>query len=77
MTIDQYYERTPVTVSELDVAGELIGFKILEQEAQRALVGVYVEDDGWWHLKIKLDSSWLHDLLATTSRTIHLLNPES
>lgn len=70
MSIDQYYERTPVRASELDIVGSLFGIKFLDDN----LVALYIEDDEWYHLKAKFSKDWLLDLGATASRAKFLVD---
>ena len=57
-------------VDELDYDGDLFGYSCksvpYEYEGkvyERTLVGLYLEDDGWWHEKMTFDYGWSGDLL--------------
>jgi hypothetical protein len=45
-------------------SGDLFGFDFLpDVEPRGEVVGLFVEDDGFWHLKMTFNKHWLPDLL--------------
>lgn len=56
-----------VLVDDLDMHGEIWGLRTTEGCAN-GCVELYIEDDGFWHLKATFDRQWLPELARLTEQ---------
>lgn len=58
---------TPIKKKDLDVAGQLFGFKFV-QGCSNGCVELYIEDDEVYHYQFTFDKFWLKDLVYAASK---------
>lgn len=60
----------PLLKQDLDYAGTIIGYKIINRPETTPLITFYIKDDNWWSEIFSLDITWTNDLIAMTQALV-------